>query len=666
MDGKDRGKEKDKSTPLNTLPLAGRISIFLQQNLSFITFISLSISVAFYAVSLRGCHNTQAECLKELNEGEVRFLLKLLATSSFIIASIINLTLRRIIPKKMIILLSLAFGYLCLYHDIGSDLAHHGAYNRMLLLILTILFIFIQNLGLLIYKGLRRAPFLTLAAVGWVIVLGLYFYYYKMSISCQDWTLGLKGTRINLDDMPCKLHIPKVCWHDLVGDYFDYSKILGEHCSIIRNGDRSFFDQHLKKRNTKYNTTNLIGFPRVENFTYDQSLHGILAYQVMKNVIDMENPHVPKSKSEKVEITVDYSGTESQLKINLKKDEDRIREQQPLYKSKGRELMSKNLMVIFIDSLSRRQFFRKMPKTKAWVEQFYDNQSDKNRKFSTYQFLKFHDMGPFTQINTMPGFFGSWWLKAGGTFFTQPFIERGAIIGQSVNQCAREQFDLENDHMRYFPWEYTDHENHAMFCDPNYNQADNPYTPFLGPYSIRRRCLHGKDTHDYNLEYAKQFWETYQDMPKVFRMSFMDSHEGTGNVVKYLDSKLEHFLVDLEQKKLLDDTIIVLMSDHGSNMPGFLSFSEDSHIEKFLPTFFLILPKEISEKYHKNLKHNEQKLVVPWDLHNTLLQIGGAEKTKYNDVGISLFEKITNSRFNCRGFGIRDDYCVCTEEKKKK
>ena len=51
-----------------------------------------------------------------------------------------------------------------------------------------------------------------------------------------------------------------------------------------------------------------------------------------------------------------------------------------------------------------------------------------------------------------------------------------------------------------------DHENLAMFCDPNYYTSLNSHgLLFNGPYSLIRRCLYGKDIFEYELEYAKQF-----------------------------------------------------------------------------------------------------------------------------------------------------------------
>ena len=63
-------------------------------------------------------------------------------------------------------------------------------------------------------------------------------------------------------------------------------------------------------------------------------------------------------------------------------------------------------------------------------------------------------------------------------------------------------------------------------------------TTWKGAYANLRRCLYGKDAYEYSLEYAEQFWEQYADEPKFFRLGFIDGHEGSLEVIKYLDEPL--------------------------------------------------------------------------------------------------------------------------------
>ena len=79
-----------------------------------------------------------------------------------------------------------------------------------------------------------------------------------------------------------------------------------------------------------------------------------------------------------------------------------------------------------------------------------------------------------------------------------------------------------------------------MFCDANYYNRDNPYPLLQGGFAAISRCLYGKDTFEYVLEYGKKFWETYKDNKKFLRLGFIDAHERTQEVVKYLDEPLDY------------------------------------------------------------------------------------------------------------------------------
>jgi phosphoglycerol transferase MdoB-like AlkP superfamily enzyme len=87
---------------------------------------------------------------------------------------------------------------------------------------------------------------------------------------------------------------------------------------------------------------------------------------------------------------------------------------------------------------------------------------------------------------------------------------------------------------------------------------------------MKRRYLYGKDSSWYVFNYGKNFWKAYSDSPKHLLLAFLDAHEGTGEVVKYMDEKLVDFFEFLESEGSLKDTVIVFQSDHGVNMPGFI------------------------------------------------------------------------------------------------
>ena len=71
-------------------------------------------------------------------------------------------------------------------------------------------------------------------------------------------------------------------------------------------------------------------------------------------------------------------------------------------------------------------------------------------------------------------------------------------------------------------------------------------------------------------------------------MEFMDMHEGTGEVLKYLDDPLVMTLQEMN----LDDTIVILVSDHGWHMKSIFHLLklEITKVEINLPALFIMLP----------------------------------------------------------------------------
>ena len=86
-----------------------------------------------------------------------------------------------------------------------------------------------------------------------------------------------------------------------------------------------------------------------------------------------------------------------------------------------------------------------------------------------------------------------------------------------------------------------EHENIGIWCDPNYYDRRNSYLINKGDYFfVLRRFLNGKKVYKYIFEYAKDFWKKYKENRK-FDLSFIERHEMTAKVIKYLDKPLYLF-----------------------------------------------------------------------------------------------------------------------------
>lgn len=84
----------------------------------------------------------------------------------------------------------------------------------------------------------------------------------------------------------------------------------------------------------------------------------------------------------------------------------------------------------------------------------------------------------------------------------------------------------------------------------------------------------------------------------------MDSHEFTGELSYYLDQHLPKFFESMLQEGLLDDSIVLLMSDHGNNANLFFKGTSSGKIELANPFFMMLLSENNSVKYGSMLTKN--------------------------------------------------------------
>jgi hypothetical protein len=460
----------------------------------------------------------------------------------------------------------------------------------------------------------------------------------------------LNGIRIENNEKydKCKIAHPKKCWINLIDGVFDVSRILKENCNNFRGGERA---ELLKFLSPYFNTTHTFGYPITTNYTWlDQSHFDRFFNNVMADMINLDKVEFSSIKDNlKPEIILKFDPITKMgnININIIKNESLSKERNDIYNSilpKDKPKYN-NILFLYIDAISRPEFLRSMKHTIKFISKYY-NSTEK----SFYQMMKYQNFIFFTQQNVNPMFFGESMFNSNGTSILKRIKKKGYITGHSNNICTRQLYDIEDNYTENVDYESFDHENIAMMCDPNYYNPVNRFTPYMGPYSIRRRCLYGRDTFEYVIEYGEKFWEAYINEHKFLRLSFQDAHEGTLEVVKYLDVKLAQFLENFDKKGYLDDTVVFFVSDHGNNMIGFYNILlvEDYVLEKTLGTWFMLLPKSknIDETY---LEINQQKLVTPYDIHDTLLDIFGYHQKDnvYSRKGKSIYTEINGLERNC-------------------
>lgn len=648
------------------------------------TFLTLAW-ICLYVLSLEGCEKQQAECLTQQNHSKVIKIGKYILASAVCFLLLIILNKVRLVNKYFVLFSFSTMMYLFYYYDTGADFAHHGSYNRIFFYSFILIIFIIICFVVLSFYMIWKYPIRSITVIGLIC----YITYIKINefifTSCDYWNKGFKDSIIRNDLGYCKIYTPsKVCFLIISNNLFDISALRGLNCARDRN---LFEEKNLLKSYlpSEFKNVKKIGFPRTETWNFfPESTLEYFNKNIFKNMINMDDIDIDNPDSEKnkvinnTEVYVDFEKEYPEVVIHLKKNQTLIEERKKNFEKRKNDTLFKNVIFIYLDALSRNHFRRKLKKTYAWLEKLYDNKlwnknevievekNSINSNFSSYQFLKYHAVDYYTFANMIPGYFGVHKWDQKGTYFLFDYKKAGYITGQSTNVCEREGWDLEMAFEPYLNYTKYDHEFNAFYCDPNFSDPERPYQIFKGAYSIIRKCMYGKDSGEFQIEYAKQFFDTYKQQNKIYRMIFSDAHEGTLEVVKYLDDMLYDFFQYLLLNGHLDNSVLLVMSDHGISLPGpaYLVHAKDWYSEVFLPSLFLVIPRnhENFEQMDETLKKNENKWITSFDI-NALLRNFANKTNTYIEWGQSMIsEEINEDYRSCGFYRMTAGYCLCNWE----
>ena len=180
-----------------------------------------------------------------------------------------------------------------------------------------------------------------------------------------------------------------------------------------------------------------------------------------------------------------------------------------------------------------------------------------------------------------------------------------------------------------------------------------------------RHCVHSKPQHQIHFDYIRSFLEAYQQQP-TFGLFFMTdiSHNNLDNVYLCADDFVA-LLRGLSQANVLNDTLLIVMSDHGVRI-GDARVTLQGKLEERLPLMSFTFPKWFSQQYPdliQNLKENSNIVTSPFDLYATFKHLLNYPQAPANLTrGESLFSKISRSR-DCESTGIAEHYCPCVQWK---
>ena len=565
----------------------------------------------------------------------------------------------------------------CIYFLIftGTNVDNHGFYNMIGFICFLIIFIPFLLILFFLYYFLKNKKYKNFLITVLLIILSLIIIEEaKPKYSCKDWDLGLNNTIIDNNQLiyPCVIQHPREgkCLLNGLNGVFDLSKKYRPSCEAykVRKDEYKTFIKNIGKHYKYKSSFNYFGYPITTQEKYD-----------MKNATSLEK-YMKKINNDTIRMDLfneDYYANELEPEVTLKFDEDNmgkisinLKPNKTLSKiraeiSKEKKSLYNNILIIYIDAVSRNHFKRKLTKLTKIIEPYMKyNRNEKEKKYTSFQFLKYHTLQALTYPNIKAMFYGIPVSENKGINLVKYFKEQGYITGHTGTTCGREIFSvnrLSGQNLDFNSW---DHENIAMFCDPNFFSAGYPLSK--GVASLLKRCLYGNYAFDYMIEYTKQFWESYPNNKKLFRIHFNEGHEGTMELIKYLENPLYDFVKYFFDKNLLNDTVIFFVSDHGNHMlgPWKIINPDDFRIESTLGTLYIIVPNNgflYNTSLYDNLFNNQQTFVTPYDVHDTLIHIAFGNFSQFENY-FSDYEK-KRLGFSMKGdslfqkLNVKDRFC---------
>ena len=525
----------------------------------------------------------------------------------------------------------------------GYSFEDHGLLNFIgffSLLIIIIIFGFIIRASISLFILIKKEQ--NIKKFSYVIILSFFYYDIIDPNNCLDWGKGLNNTFIenDLKIYGCQINYPKSCTYKMLKYIQDLTKLYHLNCSISKKNNKNII---LKKSHSRFIDKNSkkIGFPLTNKGIIgrlDGKDDSVLYKYVLNNLFDIENNIQNNSD---YELILDFSKTNlGEYKINLKYNESLSRERK-LLENKNSPY-SENIMILFIDSVSRGNSMRQLTKTLNFFEKFMPYEGGFNpkypeEKYHSFQFFKYHSFQYHTSGNFPRLFYGNTIKSKNLVLLTKYFKENGYVTNYNSDSCQK-------DNTRTFhnltELEVYDHQ--FLLCDPNAVHYSTPYI----------RCLHGKMNCEHLYNYANQFWRKYINNRKFSVIILNDGHEGTLEALKYTDAVIYDYLSSLFNDNLLKNTSVFLLSDHGVVMPSVYSLKDFYKLEMDLPMLYLLINDRKNITYNQQylyIHKNQQTFITAYDIYNTINHllygdkyINIENKTNYKDtpkssLGKSLF-----------------------------
>lgn len=170
-------------------------------------------------------------------------------------------------------------------------------------------------------------------------------------------------------------------------------------------------------------------------------------------------------------------------------------------------------------------------------------------------------------------------------------------------------------------------------------------------------CAGHEPNYVAHINYVRQFFNTYKHERKFALPFLAEIGHDNPNILNIADHEIVKFFNELRIEGHLDNTFLILFSDHGPRT-GDGDTLPVKRLEKSLPMFYLVPPKRFRDSYPelvKRLAINTKRLTTHFDLHVTLKDILNRNFKRPSIFyrgkairGYSLFREVPSNR-SCAG-----------------
>ena len=314
-----------------------------------------------------------------------------------------------------------------------------------------------------------------------------------------------------------------------------------------------------------------------------------------------------------------------------------------------------NIFIFGFDSISRNMFKRLLPKTHA-----YFTESLGGKILEGYNII-----GDGTPQALMP-------ILTGKQETEIPEVRRGKPGARHVDDVL-EFFWTKCERKGYVTQWGEDMAHVGTFNLRMLGFRRQPVHHYMRPFYLaaipmfpyfRKNCLGSKPRYKVFLDWLMEGLVSNKRKNFLTFGFFSELSHDNNNPIALMDDENVKFLASIQDQGILDNTVFIMMSDHGIRY-GPLRSTEQGKLEERLPYFGFRFPKKFNQMFPEKMKTfetNTKRLVTPFDVYETLLDIiDEQDGRKEVGKGISLLKEIPRNR-TCAEAGIEPHWCACLKQ----